>query len=149
MSDLPKNDNIYKKAPPGIGPGGTPYRVIVVDDSRTARQMLKQILMSVKFDVIDEFDNGGAAVEKLKNRDPRVDFLFVDYEMPVMDGLEVVKQLRGRLEKCRIIMVTSIGEREKIQQLIQLGINGYIKKPYDRDTVIKKLTELCGPGKTV
>jgi len=145
MSDLQNESNIYKKPPPGIGPGGIPYRAIIVDDSRTARQMLKQILLSVKFDVIDEFENGGAAVEKLKNQAPGVDFLFVDLEMPVMDGIEVVTLVRDRLDKCKIVMVTSVSEREKIEKLIKLGINGYIKKPYDRDTVINKLTALCGP----
>lgn len=142
MNPTPDNDNIYKKPPTGIGPDGKAYRAIIVDDSRMARQILKQILLSVKFDVIEEIDNGGAAIEKLKNPNLRPDYLFIDVEMPVLNGVEVVKTVRSILPGCRIVMVTSHGEREKIEELIKLGINGYIKKPFDRDTVIYKLSVL-------
>jgi len=142
MNPTPDNDNIYKKPPAGIGPDGKAYRAIIVDDSRMARQILKQILLSVKYDVIDEIDNGGAAIEKLKNPNLRPDYLFIDVEMPVLNGVEVVKTVRSILPGCRIVMVTSHGEREKIEELIKLGINGYIKKPFDRDTVIYKLSVL-------
>ncbi|HSV95613.1 MAG TPA: response regulator [Spirochaetota bacterium] len=142
MGTVSDNENIYKKPPPGIRPDGKSYRAIIVDDSRAARQILKQILLSVKFDVIEEIDNGGAAVEKLKNQNLRVDYLFVDVEMPVLNGVEVVKTVRGALPDCKIVMVTSHSEREKIEELIKLGINGYIKKPFDRDTVIFKLSGL-------
>ncbi len=142
MTPISDNDNIYTKQPAGIGPDGKSYRAIIVDDSRIARQILKQILLSVKFDVIEEIDNGGAAVEKLKKPNLRLDYLFIDVEMPVLDGVEVVKTVRGSLPNCKIVMVTSHGEREKIEELIKLGINGYIKKPFDRDTVIFKLSGL-------
>ncbi len=128
MNPTPDNDNIYKKPPAGIGPDGKAYRAIIVDDSRMARQILKQILLSVKFDVIDEIDNGGAAIEKLKN--PTCDSIICCRRRDaVMNGIEVVKSIRSSLPNCKIVMVTSHGEREKIEELIKLGINGYIKNP--------------------
>lgn len=139
--------NIYKTKALGIGKDGIAYRVIIVDDSKMARQVLKQILLSVEFVVIDEIDNGGAAVKVLRSPALHVDYLFIDVEMPVMDGIQVVKEIRGALPDCKIIMVTSHGDREKVQSLIQLGIDGYIKKPFDRDTVIAKILQIQQAGR--
>jgi YesN/AraC family two-component response regulator len=142
MSAEDTRENIYKKPPLGIGPGGRTYRAIIIDDSKTARQMLKQILLSVKFDVISEFENGGAALSALSNPGVQVEYLFIDVEMPVMGGIDLVKSIRERLRNCKIIMVTSHSDREKVEELVKLGVNGYIKKPFDRDTVLFKLEQL-------
>ncbi len=142
MADEKDYTNIYKKAPVGISKSGSPYRAAIVDDSRTARQMLKQILLSVKFDVIDEIDNGSLAAMKIKNGALKPDYLFVDLEMPIMNGIELVREVRPLLPDCLIVMVTSRSEREEVEELLKLGINGYIKKPFDRDTVIEKITRL-------
>lgn len=140
-ADSPRT-NIYKLKPLGISKDGNAYRAIIVDDSKMARQVLKQILLSVDFIVIDEIDNGGTALKVLKNPILHVDYLFIDVEMPVMDGMEVVKAIRDTLPECKIIMVTSHSDREKVQGLIQLRIDGYIKKPFDRDTVIAKIRQV-------
>lgn len=134
--------NIYKSKPLGVGKDGIAYRAIIVDDSKMSLQILKQILLSVDFVIVDEISNGGAAVKVLQDPATHVDYLFIDVEMPVMDGIQVVKEVRTRIPKCKIIMVTSHSDREKVQDLIQLGIDGYIKKPFDRDTVIAKLTQI-------
>lgn len=140
MSERQEPSNIYKKPPVGISPGGSSYRAVIVDDSRTTRQMLKQILLSVKFDVIDEIDNGSMAADRVKSGGLKPDYMFIDVEMPVMSGIELVRVIRPLLPDCRILMVTSHGEREKVEELLKLGINGYIKKPFDRDMVIEKIT---------
>jgi DNA-binding NarL/FixJ family response regulator len=139
--------NIYKQNPLGIGSDGMAYRAVIVDDSKMARQILKQILLSVEFVVTDEIDNGGTAVSMLKNPNYKIDYLFIDVEMPIMDGISVVKEIRAALPKCKIIMVTSHSGRDKIEELIKLGINGYVKKPFDRDTVIEKISQIQRFGK--
>ncbi|MBP7737827.1 MAG: response regulator [Spirochaetes bacterium] len=131
--------NIYKEPPIGVRKDGSSYTVLVVDDSRTIREMLKQILMSVKFKILDEADNGEVAVIKIKNQNMKPDFIFIDMDMPVMNGIETVKKLRPILPDTRIIMVTSHGEKETVMEIIQSGVNEYIKKPFDRDTVIAKV----------
>jgi DNA-binding NarL/FixJ family response regulator len=146
MSPDVKPVNIYKQNPLGVGSDGLSYRAVIVDDSKMARQILKQILLSVEFTVTDEIGNGGAAVTKLKNPNYKVDYLFIDVEMPVMDGIAVVKEIRASLPKCKIIMVTSHSDRNKIEECIKLGINGYIKKPFDRDTVIEKIAVIQKTG---
>ena len=137
-----REQNVYKQKPIGVGSDGESYKAFIVDDSKMARQILRKTLLSVDFVVIDEIDNGGAAIAKLKNPNLYVDYLFIDVEMPVMDGIQVVKEIRGWLPRCKIIMVTSHSDREKIAELVKLGIKGYIKKPFDRDTVIAKITQI-------
>lgn len=137
-----EHENIYKRSALGKRKDGLSYSAVIVDDSPLARKALKQILLSVEFNVVDEIDNGGAAVLKLQDPKRAPDFLFVDVEMPVMNGIEVLKKVRSQLKETKILMVTSHSDKEKVDELIQLGINGYIKKPFDRDTVIQKLMKL-------
>jgi len=137
-----EHDNIYKRRPLGKRKDGLNYTAAIVDDSLFSRQVLKQILLSVEFNVTEEMDNGGTAVLKLENTRFPPDFLFIDVEMPVMNGIEVLKKIRHQLENTKIVMVTSHSDKEKVDELIKLGINGYIKKPYDRDTIIQLLMKL-------
>lgn len=132
-------ENIYKKRPLGRRKDGSSYTAVIIDDSALSRAALKQILLSLEFNVINEVDNGGTAVVKLEGPGSKPDYLFIDLEMPVMDGVEVLKKVRPILTDTRIFMVTSVSDREKVDELIRLGINGYVKKPYDRDTVVKQL----------
>lgn len=137
-----EHENIYKRRPLGKRKDGLSYTAVIIDDSLFSRQVLKQILLSVEFNVVDEMDNGGTAVLKLENSRFPPDYLFIDVEMPVMNGIDVLKKVRSQLAGTKIIMVTSHSDKEKVDELIKLGINGYIKKPYDRETVIQLLSKL-------
>lgn len=136
-------ENIYKKKPLGRRKDGSSYTAVIVDDSALSRAALKQILLSLEFNVIYEVDNGGAAVVKLEGPGVKPDYLFIDLEMPVMNGIEVLKKVRHVLTDSKIFMVTSVSDKEKVGELISLGISGYIKKPYDRDTVVRQLEKLA------
>jgi two-component system, chemotaxis family, chemotaxis protein CheY len=142
MATEAPRQNIYKKKALGLRSDGSAYRAIIVDDSPMTRQILRQILLSVDFTIIEEISNGSLALQILKNQSLRVDYLFVDVEMPVMDGIQLVKEIRPDLPKCKIIMVTSHSDREKVEDIIKLGVDGYIKKPFDRDTVLAKITQI-------
>lgn len=136
-------ENIYKKRPLGIREDGLSYSAVIIDDSSFSRLALKQILLSLEFKILDEIDNGGAAVHKLVPGITEPDYLFIDLEMPVMNGIEVLKHVRPVLKQTKIIMVTSVSDKEKVDELIKLGINGYIKKPYDRDMVVRQLEKMA------
>jgi two-component system chemotaxis response regulator CheY len=129
-----------KEAPIGLKPSGMSYTAMIIDDSKTAREILKQALLSVQFKIFDEAINGEVALTKLRASEIKPDFVFVDYEMAIMDGMETVKQIRPLLADARIIMVTSHSEKEMVMKMIDMGVCGYIRKPYERDTVIKTLT---------
>lgn len=142
MSTGSSRQSIYLRKAIGIKSDGSSYKAIIVEDSPMPRQILKQILLSVDFTIIDEFANGLLALQMLRNKSPKVDYLFVDIEMPIMDGISFVREARPLLPDCKIIMVTSVSSREKVEDLIKLGINGYIKKPFDRDIVIAKISRI-------
>jgi two-component system chemotaxis response regulator CheY len=130
--------------PIGHKPNGIPYSVFLIDDSLTAREILKRILLSLQFKIIDEADNGELAVNKITSSKAAPDFVFIDMEMPHMDGIETIKRIKPILQSTRIIMVTAHAEKEMVTELLKLGVNGYIKKPYDRDTVVKRIAAILG-----
>lgn len=138
------NTNIYKRPPLGMMPNGKKYRAVIVDDSVTARAHLKMILNSVHFDVIDEIDNGGTAAEKLKKHEIHPDFIFIDIEMPVLDGVSLVKEIKPFVPDCKIVMITSSSKKEQVEMLVKLGVQGYIKKPFDREVFISRLSKIFG-----
>ncbi|MBN1499427.1 MAG: response regulator [Spirochaetes bacterium] len=134
--------NIYKREPLGVNGNGTPFKAVIVDDSALARQILRQSLLSVGFNIIDEISNGQLAVQKLTSGNLIPDYLFVDMEMPGLNGGDVIKKVKPDIPKCKIIIVTSHSEKDIVQEIITLGVDGYIKKPYNRDTVLKNLEKL-------
>jgi DNA-binding NarL/FixJ family response regulator len=144
MISSPNGKNIHPNLPIGIKPDGIPYSVFIIDDSATAREFLKRIFLSLQFKISGEAVNGEIAVTMLKAESIKPDFIFIDLEMPQMDGIETIKQIKPLLPKSKIIMVTSHTERHIVEDLINLNVDGYIKKPYDRDTVVKKMAALTG-----
>jgi two-component system response regulator YesN len=145
MSTNPLERNIRQKRDIGQKSSGQPYRAVIVEDSPMMRKILKQILLSVKFDVISEFTNGRSALESFKTKPSAVDYFFIDIEMPVMNGIEFVRQIRPLFRNSKIVMVTSKSTKEEVEELIRLGIQGYIIKPFDRNTVITKLAKMQTP----
>ena len=133
---------LAKDSPIGIKPTGMSYTVLLIDDSRTAREILKQMLLSLHFKILDQAENGEIALHKIQTLKIKPDFLFIDMEMPLMDGKETIRHLKPLLPDTQIIMVTSHSDKELIMELIGMGVKGFIKKPYDRDTVLKKLISI-------
>jgi YesN/AraC family two-component response regulator len=142
---MSEQENIYRKPPLGLSPEGRHYRVVIIDDSLVSRQMLRQVLLSVQFIVIEEFDNGGLALEQLRDTRVMPDILFIDVEMPVMDGIELLKALRPSHPQARFIMVTSHSDKKTVDRLIETGIHGFIKKPFDRDAILLRLEKILHP----
>ena len=85
-------ENIYRRRSLGQDKFGLSYKAIIVDDSQLARKALKQILLSVDFNIIDELQNGSMALFLLRNQTIQV---FVDAEMPMMDGIQFVNCKTG------------------------------------------------------
>lgn len=133
-----------KNLPIGIKPNGTPYTVFIIDDSMMAREILKRILLSIQFKIIDDADNGEIALNKITTSKMMPDFIFIDMEMPHLNGIETIKQIKPILPESKIIMVTSHSEKEMVTELMKLGVHGYVKKPYDRDTVVRKIASIIG-----
>jgi two-component system, chemotaxis family, chemotaxis protein CheY len=115
-------------------------RVLLVDDSLTMRRIIKNLLTKYGVSDVVEAASGLEAVNKLKSYMP-VDLIFMDWNMPEMDGLTAVRQIRTNFEfkDVKIIMCTSESERERVIEALQAGAQDYIVKPITPETLKQKL----------
>lgn len=116
-------------------------RVLVVDDSRAARAILKAALRACGHDEVIEAENGLEGLVRLKRSDTIPDMVLVDWNMPEMDGLEFVKRVRSdhAFDGALLMMVTSETNPERMVQALEAGANEYLMKPFEREGLIEKL----------
>jgi two-component system chemotaxis response regulator CheY len=114
-------------------------RALVVDDSRVARLVVGQALRDIGMDVI-EADNGVAALEQLE-RYPDVGLVLLDWNMPEMNGYDLLRQVRGQrcYDSLQILMVTSESEIAQVTRALSAGANEYLMKPFSKEVLIAKL----------
>jgi two-component system chemotaxis response regulator CheY len=117
-------------------------RALVVDDSRAVRMIIGQILREIGMEVF-EAANGIEALEQMKLR-PDLELLLVDWNMPQMNGIELVRAIRAdrAYDAVRILMVTSESQGEQVMQALQAGANEYLMKPFNKDILVAKLNLL-------
>jgi len=115
-------------------------RALVVDDSRATRMILAKTLSESGFEVLTA-GNGQEALAVMEREGPSVEVILVDWNMPVMTGLEFVQSLRAQpaFAAARIVMVTTETEIEQMERALVAGANEYIMKPFTRDMVEEKL----------
>jgi two-component system chemotaxis response regulator CheY len=120
-------------------------KALVVDDSRATRAILRKILASLQFDVVEAPD-GLAALEALHGGD-EFDVALVDWNMPAMDGLEFVHAVRREpgYDGLRLLMVTTESESTQMRRALDAGANEYVMKPFTADVIRSKL-QLLGLG---
>jgi two-component system, chemotaxis family, chemotaxis protein CheY len=120
---------------------------LIVDDSRYIRETLTQMLRGRDLECT-AVEDGHAGLECLGRSGP-YDVALVDWNMPVMSGLEMVKAVRSdpKLNALKILMVTSEAESQVIEAALDAGANEYLMKPFDEDGLMQKL-EMIGvlPG---
>ena len=116
--------------------------VLVVEDSPPMRKMIVFALSRVKGLTVNEADDGVDALRKLAQT--RYDLIVTDINMPILDGLKLVKRLRadGAYMNVPIIIITTEGAAEDRQRALALGANAYITKPIQAPQVIAKVKEL-------
>ena len=114
-------------------------RALVVDDSRAMRLILGRVLRDRGYDVAEAGD-GREALDVLSSG-PRPDVLLVDWNMPVMNGLDLVKAVRqdAAYAGIRIVMVTTESESTHVMQAIEAGADEYLFKPFTPEAVADKL----------
>jgi two-component system chemotaxis response regulator CheY len=117
-------------------------RALVIDDSRTTRAIIGQILREIGLEVV-EAANGREGLEQLR-LDPELDLVLVDWNMPEMNGLDFLRAVRAQPEyqSLRVLMVTSETGREQVMRALSAGANEYIMKPFTRDILVAKLSML-------
>ncbi len=114
-------------------------RILVIDDSPTIRKAIRQILTSLSHDV-REAQDGLDALEAVR-REPELDAILCDIDMPRMDGLQFVSALRAEssLQQPPIVMCTTHNSIERMMDALGRGANEYIMKPFDADVIAEKL----------
>ena len=119
-------------------------KALVVDDSRAIRMLLKKTLSQLGYEVL-EAANGKEALEIMEAGNSGVKLVLADWNMPEMNGLELLKRLRQlpALASVAVVMVTTETEMEQIAEALEAGANEYVMKPFTRDILVEKL-ELAG-----
>jgi len=118
--------------------------VLVVEDSPPMRKMIVFAISRIKGLTVTEADDGVDALRKLAST--KYDLIITDINMPILDGLKLVKRLRadGAYMKVPIIIITTEGAAEDRQRALALGANAYITKPIQAPQVIKLVKEILG-----
>jgi two-component system chemotaxis response regulator CheY len=117
-------------------------RVLIIDDSRAMRAIVKNAVSPLGFEVV-EAANGQEALARLADRGP-FDLALVDWNMPVMNGFEFVTAVRAKPEfvGMRIVMVTTEVEMGQVARALTAGADEYVMKPFTNDVLRDKLTIL-------
>lgn len=113
--------------------------VLLVDDESHIRKYVGLILKQLGVATTIEASNGQDAVATYERERP--DLVLLDVNMPIMDGLETLKKLREIDPDCVVIMLTSLANRQTIEQAAELGATNYIRKDTPREEIAKALTE--------
>lgn len=120
-------------------------KILLIDDSKTMRNIQKSILKQLGYTEIEEASNGQEAISTLEKFSP--DLCLVDWNMPVMDGLTFVKIFRATNKSTPLIMVTTEAEKSRVIDAIKAGVNNYVVKPFTPDLLSERITETlakCG-----
>ena len=117
-------------------------KFLVVDDFSTMRRIVRNLLKELGYSNVDEAEDGAMALSKLKNE--TFDFVISDWNMPVMNGLDMLKSIRAdaALAKLPVLMVTAEAKKENIIAAAQAGANGYVVKPFTAATLDEKLAKI-------
>ena len=115
---------------------------LVVDDFSTMRRIVRNLLKELGFLNVDEAEDGVVALSKLTSE--HFDFIVTDWNMPNMDGLTLLQQVRAnpQLKHLPVLMITAEAKKENIVAAAQAGASGYIVKPFTAGTLSEKLNKI-------
>jgi two-component system, chemotaxis family, chemotaxis protein CheY len=117
-------------------------KFLVVDDFSTMRRIVRNLLKELGYANVDEAEDGAIALQKL-NSTP-FDFVVTDWNMPNMDGLQLLQAIRRspQLKHLPVLMITAEAKKENIIAAAQAGASGYVVKPFTAATLAEKLEKI-------
>jgi two-component system chemotaxis response regulator CheY len=117
-------------------------KFLVVDDFSTMRRIVRNLLKELGFLNVDEAEDGVVALSKLTSE--HFDFIVTDWNMPNMDGLTLLQNVRAdpQLKHLPVLMITAEAKKENIVAAAQAGASGYIVKPFTAGTMGEKLNKI-------
>ncbi|GJM05510.1 MAG: response regulator [marine bacterium B5-7] len=117
-------------------------KILIVDDFSTMRRIIKNLLRDLGFKNTSEADDGVTALPMLENG--KYDFLVTDWNMPGMQGIDLLKAVRANPElvDLPVLMVTAESKKDQIVEAAQAGVNGYVVKPFTAQTLKEKIDKI-------
>jgi two-component system, chemotaxis family, chemotaxis protein CheY len=117
-------------------------KILFVDDSPTMRRIIANSLKKIGFKEFFEAENGQDALDKIDEQP--IDIVLTDWNMPEMNGEELVKNLRNhnKYKDMPILMITTRGMQDDVINAVKIGVNGYVVKPFTSDVLKKKLIDI-------
>lgn len=122
----------------------TSLKVLVVDDMSTMRRIVKNVLKQIGFTDLVEAENGQDALNKLKADDSGIGFIVSDWNMPVMQGIDLLRAVRADadLKHLPFLMVTAEAQKDNIIEAVQAGVSNYVVKPFTAEALQVKLEKI-------
>ena len=123
-------------------PASLDMKILVVDDHESMRKIEKQILHDLGYKNVDMADDGTTALPMLQKGN--YDFVISDWNMPEMEGIELLKAIRAddRISKTPVLLVTAESKKEKIIEAAQAGVNDYVVKPFNAEILSEKISRI-------
>ena len=115
-------------------------RVLVADDARFMRQLIRDIIEAEGFEVVGEAEDGRAVIEAFKKQQP--DVVTMDVVMPKCSGIEAVKEILALDPSAKIVMVSALGQEQLVTEALEAGALDYIVKPFKPDAVLDTLRKV-------
>ncbi len=103
--------------------------ILIVDDTLIMRESLRRILAAMGYEHVIQADNGRAAIKLLETPGQKIDLVFLDIVMPIMDGKATLKKIRETNKILPVIMLTSVADKDSITECGNLGMSSYLLKP--------------------
>ena len=114
-------------------------KILLVDDSRTIRNIQKNVLAQLGHTDILEAGDGLEALSVLGK--DQVDLMLIDWNMPNMDGITLVKKVRETNKTVPMIMCTTEAQKDRVIEAIKAGVNNYVVKPFNVETLAEKIDQ--------
>jgi two-component system chemotaxis response regulator CheY len=113
-------------------------RMMIVDASEESRLLMKDFLLAHNYNVVDEASDGIEAIEKYHSEKP--DLIFLDLEMPNLDGLSVLRKIKFQDHTSKIIVITSNDDIKIFEECTRLGVLAFLTKPFDLNDVLSAIS---------
>jgi two-component system chemotaxis response regulator CheY len=126
-------------------PGASQLKIMIVDDSIIARQMLRKILEEEGVTEVEEALNGAEAIEKYKTFKP--DLVFLDIIMPDLPGDKTLEEIIAFDKDARVIMLSSLGTKEKVLECLKKGAENFIMKPIEKERIVEIFNKIVDEKK--
>jgi two-component system chemotaxis response regulator CheY len=114
--------------------------ILIVDDSRTSRRILRGIIEGDGHTVVDEAVNGQEGYDKYAQLKP--DLVTMDITMPVLDGVKALKMIKTDFPEAKVIMVTAAGQKHNMLEAVQNGADEFLAKPFDVEQIKSTINKI-------